>query len=280
MRERVCACLLLLSPALLRGQIAREPDAREIVRRSVAAEDKSQQIRRNYTYKSLNVVRESDSGGKVRSTRSTLSEVLFVGGRPFRYVLERDGKPVPAEEGAKAKATLDAAVNEAAHLSPAERKIREEQYVKSTAKRRDLYNNIPDAFNFRIVGQKSIDGRDTWEMRASPNHDYKGPFASAFHNMEGTLWIDKNDYQWVKVEADSLETISFGWILARIGKGSRLTIENMRLNNELWAPKRLTIHASGRVALVKKLNADQETTYSDYRKFQTDSKLVDYEPAK
>jgi hypothetical protein len=34
------------------------------------------------------------------------------------------------------------------------------------------------------------------------------------------------------------------------------------------------------VALVKKLNADQETTYSDYRKFQTDSKLVDYEPAK
>jgi len=269
-----------LSPALLRGQIAREPDAREIVRRSVAAEDKSQQIRRNYTYKSLNVVRESDSGGKVRSTRSTLSEVLFVGGRPFRYVLERDGKPLPAEEGAKARATLDAAVNEAAHLSPAERKIREEQYVKSTAKRRDLYNNIPDAFNFRIVGQRSIDGRDTWEMRASPNHDYKGPFASAFHNMEGTLWIDKNDYQWVKVEADSLETISFGWILARIGKGSRLTIENMRLNNELWAPRRLTIHASGRVALVKKLNADQETTYSDYRKFQTDSKLVDYEPAK
>jgi hypothetical protein len=279
MKEMVRACLVLVCPLLVNAQNAGE-DAREIVRRSVAAEDRSQAIRRNYTYKSLNVVRESDSSGKVRTTRSTLSEVLFIGGRPFRYVLERDGKPLPAEEAAKAKAALDAAVSEASHLSPAERKVREEQYLKSTGKRRDLYNNIPDAFTFRIVGQTSIDGRETWEMRASPNRDYKGPFASAFHNMEGTLWIDKNDYQWVKVEADSMETISFGWILARIGKGSRLTIENMRLNNELWAPRRLTIHASGRVALIKKLNADQEATYSDYRKFQTDSKMVDYEPAK
>jgi hypothetical protein len=65
-----------------------------------------------------------------------------------------------------------------------------------------------------------------------------------------------------------------GLFLARIGKGTRLSFENFRVNDEVWATKRISLKASARVALMKRLDAEQEMTFSDYRKFQTDSRIL------
>ena len=46
------------------------------------------------------------------------------------------------------------------------------------------------------------------------------------------------------------------------------------MNDEVWATKRISLKASARVALMKRLDAEQELTFSDYRKFQTDSRIV------
>ena len=48
----------------------------------------------------------------------------------------------------------------------------------------------------------------------------------------------------------------------------------MRLNDELWVPREISLRASARLALLKKVNVDQEVTFSDYRKFQSDSRIV------
>ena len=48
----------------------------------------------------------------------------------------------------------------------------------------------------------------------------------------------------------------------------------MRVNDELWVPKDISLKASARLALLKKLNVEQTLTFSDYRKFQTDSRVV------
>jgi hypothetical protein len=43
----------------------------------------------------------------------------------------------------------------------------------------------------------------------------------------------------------------------------------------LWATTHVELRASARLALMKKVNAEQEITFSDYRKFATDSRMVE-----
>jgi hypothetical protein len=95
--------------------------------------------------------------------------------------------------------------------------------------------------------------------------------------MRGTLYIDQQDYQWARVEGEALETISFGLFLARLAKGSRMSLELTKVNDEVWLPKRVMVAASVRLGGVKKVTADVESTYSDYRKFRTESRVTSVE---
>jgi hypothetical protein len=255
--------------------LADAESAREVVLRSVGQDTRNERIARNYTYKALNRIRELDSAGNVKATHSTLEEVLYVGGKDYFHPLEKDGKSLQAAEAKKEEAKLDRAVKEASAMPEAERKKREEERVARRVKERERLRYVPDGFDFTIEGTSMFNGREAWQIRARPRRDYKGPYAFLYRNMEGTLWIDRQDYQWVKVEADVRETISLGWFLARIEMGTRISFERMKVNGELWAATHVELRASARLALLKKVNAEQEITFSDYRKFAADSRMVD-----
>jgi hypothetical protein len=252
-------------------------EASAIVRRSARMDSRNDRLTRNYTYKVLNEMRDLDSAGRVKATHTTLDEVLYVGGRRYLHPLEKDGKPLPAGEAKKEQAKLDRAVAEASRLSDAERATREDEEERRREKRREQVQYIPEAFDFTLLGEEVLNGRAAWRIRATPRRDYKGPYGFMLRNLEGTIWIDKRDYEWVKVDADVLDPISIGLFLARIGKGTRLSFENFRVNDEIWAAKHISLRASARLALMKKLDAEQELTFSDYRKFQTDSRMVSTE---
>jgi hypothetical protein len=269
---RIAVWLALAMAIATTAAYAQEASA--IVRRSVRVDSRNDRLMRNYTYKVLNEVRVLDSTGQVKATHTTLDEVLYVGGRQYLHPLQKDGKPLPANQAKKEQAKLDSAVAEASRLTDAERAKREEEEDRRREKRREDVQYIPDAFDFTVLGEAPLNGRETWQIHAAPRRDYKGPNGSMLRNIEGTIWIDKKDYEWVKVEADVLEPISIGLFLARIGKGTRLSFENFRVNDEIWATKRISLKASARVALMKRLDAEQELTFSDYRKFQTDSRIV------
>jgi hypothetical protein len=46
------------------------------------------------------------------------------------------------------------------------------------------------------------------------------------------------------------------------------------VNEEVWLPSRITVRAEARIAILKKMHAEIDITYRDYRKFQADSKIV------
>ncbi len=62
--------------------------------------------------------------------------------------------------------------------------------------------------------------------------------------------------------------------LARIHKGTRVVVEQTRVNNEVWLPKHVAVKVDARVALLKNFNLDMDTTYRDYKKFRTDTRIV------
>ena len=62
--------------------------------------------------------------------------------------------------------------------------------------------------------------------------------------------------------------------LARFHKGSRFTLEQMRVNDEIWLPHQLAVKVDVRLALLKNYNVDIEQTFRDYKKSRTSSKVV------
>lgn len=197
--------------------IAAAQDPAAIIRKAVDQYEKNDRALRNYTWKSREVERELDGKGAVKETHTTLSEIMYIGGQQYNHRLERDGKPLPADVEKRRQEALDRAARDAEKLTPEQRKAREdENYRKHSS--RDPMSHVPEAYNLTIVGEPELNGRATWQIHAAPRKEYRGQYASLFHNIEGTLWIDKEDYAWVRFDADTMDTISFGFFLAGLQK--------------------------------------------------------------
>lgn len=265
---RLCVLLVAISGAFA------QMDPQAIVRRSLAADDESWKLARNYTYLQHEVDRELDSSGKVTGAHSRIREVMYIGQRPYRRLLEKDGHRLTGVEEKKEKEKLDKVIAERSRETPAERTKKIAEYERRRAKLREELKDIPDAFDFKLAGEENLESGPAYVIEATPRLGYRGKNHNFLNKMQGKLWIEKSDYHWVKIEAETLDTISFGLFIARLAKGSRLSFEQVRVNNELWLPKRAAVTASARLGLVKKFNIEEQTTWSDYRKFQTDSRVT------
>jgi hypothetical protein len=77
---------------------------------------------------------------------------------------------------------------------------------------------------------------------------------------------------------ETIETISFGLFLARLSPGAKLVLEQTRIDDELWLPKREYMVGKGRIALLKRIAEDDDITWTDYKKFSVDSRIVPRDP--
>jgi len=130
------AALLFTGACLCSGQ-----DARSLVARAVAADDHSDRLARDYTYKVRDEIRELDAGGGIKSVHSTLDEVLYIGARRYFRPLEKDGKALRDSQAHKEQAKLDRAAAEAGRLTEAQRDKRIENEERDRAKRRAQFSS-------------------------------------------------------------------------------------------------------------------------------------------
>lgn len=251
-------------------------DAREIVRKSVELDQANWLRMKDYTWVATDAESSLDGSGKVKSRKTEQWETVILYGQPFRRMLARNGKPLSPEELKKEQEKIDRKTAKLAAETPEERAAREAKLDKEREKEREFLREVPDIYDFRIEREDKVDGRDVWVISATPKADYKPRHADAkpLLKIKGEIWIDKAEYQWVRLEAETIDTISFGWFLARLSPGSRLEFEQSRVNDEIWLPKREYVRGSARLGLVKKLSMEQELTWSHFRKFQADSRIV------
>ena len=248
-------------------------DAAAIVRKAVDQYARNEETLRNYTYKSLALEREFDSKGNQKTMHSRLNEVLYIGGRRYVRLLQKDGKALPADEAKHEEEKLNRAVKEAERLSPEQRRVREEEATKQ--RDRESMRKVPEAYTMAVIGEPMVNGRPAWQIHLTPRRDYKGQDAYVYRNIEATLWIDKQDSSWIRMEADARDTIVYGLFIARLAKGMHVSMTRSRVNDEVWALDKLTMKGSARVALLKDFHVEAEVTFTDYKRFSTDSRLVD-----
>ncbi len=261
---------LLLCVALLPAFAADDPV--EILRKSVERDANNFSRLKNYTFIEREEQRELDGKGKVRKTQSETNEILILLGRPYYRLVARNDKPLSQKDQASEQRKLDRELEKRQKESEQERG----KFERERNENRRFLQEIPDAYNLSLVDTEMVSGKPVWVIDATPKPGYKAKLdrAKILTKVHAKFWIDQAEYQWVRVDAEALDTLSFGLGLIRIAPGGRLHFEQTRVNDEVWLPSLLSASGSLRLAYIKRLAGAMDVSYKDYRKFQSDSHLV------
>lgn len=248
-------------------------DAHEIVRRSVERDARNFERFQDYTFHVYQEQKMLDKRGNVSSVESELAEEMMLGGRPYGRVLERNGKPLSEKDARKEQEKLDKEAAKRAKESDRDRAKHERDRMEE----RRFAREIPDAFDFTLLGEETIDGLPVWKIQAEPRPGFKPREGRAdlLKKVRGTLWIDQAGYQWVKADIEVIDTISWGLFVLRIPAGAKISFSQMRVNDEVWLPRNVHIRADAKLALLKTYRADVDIAYSNYRKFRAESQVID-----
>ncbi len=231
---------------------------------------------RDYTYIERDEEHKLDGKGQVKSTEAKTFEIMEIYGEQVQRMIEKDDKALDAKEAAKEEEKIQKILDKRKNESDDVRKKREQKEEKDREEGRKFVLEVADAFNFHLIGTESLGGREAWVIDAEPRPGYEphmkdAKFLPKFH---GRVWIDKDDAQLAKLDIEAIDTVSVGWFLARIHKGSRVVVEQTRVNDEVWLPKHVAVKADVRLALLKNFNVEDEQSYRDYKKFRATAKIV------
>lgn len=250
-------------------------DPAEIVKRSADRNARNFELLKDYTLIQHTEERLYNHSGKLQTSATDTYDISVLGGRPYGRHVAHNDKPLAAGAALREQEKMDRELKKRQQESPVDKARLEKQRA---AERRFL-NEIPEAFAMKLEGVESVSGKPAWVIALDPKPGYKprDSRANLLTKVRAKLWIDQAEYQWVKVDADVLDTISYGFALLRIAPGSRLHFEQVRVNGEVWLPSMISVRADARVGYVKRLRGEFDVAYRDYKKFQTDSRIVEIE---
>jgi hypothetical protein len=217
-----------------------------------------------------------DGHGEVKSTETSGFDIMMIYGEQVERQVSKDDKPLPPKDAAKEEEKIDKLIAKYKNESENQRAKRLEKDEKAHEEAREFVKEVADAFDFTMLPPETVDGRALYVIQGEPKPGYepRGKNAKFLTKLRGKLWIDQDDYRWVKADLETIDTISFGWFVARLHKGTHLYAEETRVNDEVWLPKLVRLNFDARIALFKDVNEDVTQAYSDYKKFGSQSKIV------
>lgn len=251
-------------------------DALDIVRESVRRDWRDLDSRRNYTFVRHTVEKEY-SGGSVKSSEEKTYDVVILYGQPYSRLIAKNGKPLAPDEEREEQEKMDKEIAKRSREPERDRLKRQREEEKDLEEERQLRREIAEAFDFQLLREERLSDVPVWVIAAEPKPKYKPQRSRSkiLTKMRGTLWISKADYRWVKVNAEVIDTASFGFMLLRLYPGTRLTLEQRRMQDDVWLPLRANVRGFARFALIKKFDVEIDTRWENYRRFSSDSRVVE-----
>ena len=252
--------VLIASSIALLAQSGGKLDPRDMVRRSIVTGDRSYKAGQQYTYTERDEEKRLGSHGRVKSTEVDVSKVVFINGEPFEQLVEHNGGPPTPSEQKKEQDKIQKRRNETGTQRAA-------RLRKETSERAFLHE-VPEAFDFKLIGEETINGRPAYVLAATPHPGYqpRSKQANMFSKVQGKLWVDKEDFGWMKIDAQVMQPFAMGFFLARVQKGSRIHFEQIRVAPGVWLPKRIEVCADAKIMFVKNYDMNEVITYSNYQK--------------
>jgi hypothetical protein len=256
--------LTLASAALALAQENSSPaiDAAEIVRRSVQANQNDWNQLPHYDY----FMREREEKG----SKTYLSRMIL--GSRYNELVAVNDEPLPPEAAAREKQKFESEIRARQNETPERREERIKKFQKDID-RNDLFlAQLSQAFDFTLVKTDEIQGRKVYVLAAKPRRGYQPPNmqAKALTGMEGTMWIDAETFHWVKVQAQVVRPVSIEGFLARVERGTRFELDQIRVAEGLWLPSHFEMQSRAKVLLLFSRSDRDNKDYFDYRRNSED----------
>jgi hypothetical protein len=254
----------------------------EMIRLSAEKDIENDKRQRDYTYVERVQEHKLNGKGEVSSTETRTYDVLEIYNEQVRRLTAKDDKPLSAKDAAKEEEKIQKLIDKRRNESDAQRQKRLKEEEKEREEGRQFVKEVADAYDFKLAGIETLDGRETYVIDSEPRPGFepKRKEAKILPKFRFRVWIDRAENQWVKLDAQCIDTVSFGLFIARIHKGSRIVIDTTRVNDEVWLPRHVAMHVDVRVALLKNFNVEQDISYKDYKKFHAASRITGMEEVK
>ena len=264
------------------------PDIPALLKELQTNEDRIEKILENYSFTQKSIKRALGKDGVLRETESETYQLSFYKGNRIRRLIEKNGKTLTeAEQKDEDKEVQKRVAEIEKKIAKREAKAAEQSSSGAPEEqgRRVSIAELLRASNLINPRRERFRGRDVIVFDFEPNSafDYKNAqsFLKFFGKMAGVMWIDEKDKQVARIEAVLFDSYKIGGgLLANLKKGASFTLEQERVNDEIWLPSSADINLSVKVLLVKGININQVIKSSNYRRFETEVKDAKVEEIK
>lgn len=242
-------------------------------------QEEIERILEEYSYKQQTIKRELTKSGKLLVKETETVQLSFYEGYRIQRRIAKNGIPLTTEQQASADRKTQKRVKEI------EKKLaKEKRTVSQTSTgtpdadgRKISITEVLRASKLTNPRRERLKGRDVvvFDFEPDPNFDFKNAksFLKFFGKTVGVMWIDENDSQVARIEAVLADSFKVGGgLLAKLRKGASFTLEQERVNDEIWLPTSADINLSIRVLLFGGVKVNQVIRSFDYEKFRTEVK--------
>ena len=193
-------------------------------------------------------------------------QVAMIEGSPYNKLIAIDDRPLSAAQAASEDRKLRAEIERRRRESPSARQKRVNEYQKERRQDHALLSEMAKAFDYKLAGNDTVNGRRCFLLEATPKPGYRPPSreTQVLKGMRGKMWVDAEQYQWVRVRAEVFHPVTFGLFIARVSPGTEFTLEDAPVAGNLWLPSHFSMTLNARVLIVSRHSTDDET-YSNYR---------------
>src|SRR6202161_30134 len=240
------------------------PDAATMLREVEARQKQLDKIRENYTFRSVQTVRQLDSSGKTKKVETEEHEVFFVNGHQVEKLVRKDGKDLTPDQARKEQDRVNKEVL----------KISQPGYKSPEEKDDITVVRLLQIVAFSRPRRVSLNGRDTiaFDFAGDEHAKTHGRDEEALKKVSGTVWIDEADREVSRMSATLDENYHVGFgLLASVAKGSNVVFDQALIRNEVWLATAIALPLQARAFLVAGIRAEIDVRFDQYRKFQTDA---------
>lgn len=230
----VCAALLLsVAWSSARAQSvpaanAPLPNPSELLQRALSSEKRLAAEQERYECRINETTIETDKNGRVKKTKSEVSEQFFVNGIPIERTLSKDGKNLSPDQ---AKKEDERVMKETVRYS------NEATAAKETDKQNQQIQDLVEAMMLENGHRELENGRSVLYYDIVPNPDFHAKnliqrFATV---MRGTISIDEQTGEMIDLNVRSVADLKIaGGVVASLHKGFWIHIHNHAEPDGVW----------------------------------------------
>jgi hypothetical protein len=250
------------------------PSAGEIIPRVRENQKQLEERRKYYICNLEEETQKLDAHDAVKKTEVKGYEMFFEGGESIVRQVSKDAKPLDVGEQHKEEEKVEKQIKKAReHAAKRERSDDDPNALG--------IKQFLEAARFSNARYGSFKNQRVLAYDFEPNPAFK-PHTRAeslANKLSGTLWIDPDALEIVRLEAKVTENFNIaGGILGSLKRGSAVVFEQEYVNGEIWLPSFADFNVGARVLLVSSLHERVIDRFTNYRKFRVTSTISLPEP--